>query len=77
MIIDFVSVYLKLIRGEVRIIEISIVICDRDAVMMYWSRSRFERYPLVDKTLWSYYYRQSNEKRVTYSLVTVETTDWC
>ena len=45
MIIDFAPVYMKLTRGEVRIIEISIVICDRDVVMTYWSRSRFERYP--------------------------------
>ena len=34
MIIDFGGVFMKLIRGEVRIIEISIVICDRDVVII-------------------------------------------
>ena len=38
MIIDFALVYIKLIWGEVRIIEISIVICDRDVVITYWSQ---------------------------------------
>ena len=36
MIIDFAPVYMKLTRGEVRIIEISIVICDRACKIVFW-----------------------------------------